>query len=1536
MKDADWSDGSEGMVQSGSATDETEAEKGACDGFLKEFDSVVVQQIDFRFQEIMCQKKDGNTSGESGRKSRHTKRCQKQSNCHSGGVLARKGGSGRGLEGGSLKKKLLQTVRVSFEDDAKEDEEKGEATAEKNFEEGVSRLAFLDSRSASESSSPDRLIHHPRLDYTRHGFNDHQHPHPHPGHHLPSNRYPDPWGQGHKGHMYSSGSNTTTFEEVESLCLSRSSNDSSSLYKHQQLMNNLPRPGLGNGLGPHHGQFRNGRHLSRQNSGTSTSTSSGVLHEAADSQLGSGGSSGPPQENSKAGTFPDPRQQFDFSDHAFLDGMFRRVLEWNQAYAAMAMGREGSGGPFSPRSSSPLRSSPGRFAAVPPGTFPPPGFCQLPPECLRPRSASPVPPMPGNGSSPQSGPAQAGRRRGPPDSNKEKTMSPTSDITHVKKRRDLILPDEEDEFSFSRPSYSSRKPEVKARIAVTTHAGYTPTRSSLKQASSESMLSSMSSMSQSQDMGWREQFNHDWREAQHAIWREQADQGLGDPYVNPWRRTDPSQQMWREPLFHPPPPSHPPPSSARMMPPQMPGRGLNRGMSIESMTSLGMVSPPESYYGSSSQNPAEMMLMNLGFGGSAEGFLPERFLRDWYSKISHLGQYPVNPPRPSDNGASPYDSTYSPLGSHGARAPLPSKPSYKDLRSASDLHRRIGQPFNQSVVIPASQVCDPPETPTSLLPPSLGKESRSDRLKEYIEAYAQNMSNTTDARSVKIRQFACSRQKSLPSYLETLTEEEEVKSRSSWQKPQDGECRLQAFLREDSLSTASGQSDSQCTTSGGGSNYHSLMGSESDSLSGSDHVDYNQRMSQRRGVSCEQSVSAPYSQPVPIASRVLKLKMPNPAERRARLKSDSRNVDDEEVLPEAENQSQNRSLIHITSCTPEKTEQQQWSQTSDNQHMLSQREQDRETHRSCRSKSPNRFRSPKKRKNPGSPRHKSESLIKTKSTLGADSIIITEEECSGCIPVDRNCHGSLTPGCIDRNRLFVSHIPMESPVRRCHNSLYPQSTSILQTDFSQGAQSQGAQTQENCDGVLNRDHSDSLVSTESLEIADIFHNSGQTTNALLKERSVSKSEGGSAGIGGQGLVEPAMVSIVLEDVDGNLTDNLDSCDQHHQQPSEEEVQQDDFLQIPSCSPSTSLSPIPLSPVTVIEVSLDNQQDSIDTEDSFGSSKDHNDDEDETCDYENQAVQQICDCEQNETNYSEFSEGNERACGNEFSYSLPLSSDRSVKGGWRESGGMCDAYVDADDGSASPILLFSTVSPQTSTSSSPSVTALASKLSDAEVQADDGMLSPLAFLSQDDLLSDLIHNDCAEDLYLVSDQAIQSKDTDPDMDSGIIDSPTSSCLMSHDEELSAAELIQEEDLNQAFINAASIDDFCDKDFTNTEEARVFILSRFLLRGSDDSQSVKVNNKPETTSDSLSHVSFMLVILLSTYLVMMQQSQHKAVVTAEMRSTIECSHLTWITTNSTDLYCGQAILMKLTWSTCRGKFYHLSLMKKTIQFRQNCVL
>ncbi|XP_025090330.1 uncharacterized protein LOC112561806 [Pomacea canaliculata] len=657
-----------------------------------------------------------------------------------------------------------------------------------------------------------------------------------------------PWDEdnlriGSKGRQLSRGSSASTFDEVESLCLSKSSSDSFNLYR---------RHGVGVAAG------RGGKLLSRQSSTTSTSTSSGHPGEALDKRSQSTSTSGSVHEEGGMETL-DPRQQFNLGDPAFLDRIFRRVLDWNNMYGAAGGDMHGKGGGI--------------------GTGGGRNFGVLPPSMQAASRATSGSPM-------MHGSPALGRRA--KDMQAKKQMSPTSDITHVKRRRDLIIPDEDEEYPFA-PNSLRRPGDLKGRSGgKDSSVGSTTSVSSSKQISSDSFSMMSSGSSMSQDLNWRDQLVHGWREMTGQRYNEQpSSYGMF---------TRQGSQTWRDhPHYHHQQQQHPPPSTfhpiSGMMPPGfMPHPStFSRGMSVESLGSMGIPSPPaETFrYGNplqpfppnQMQNQAEMMLMNLGFG-SSDGFLPERFLRDWYNKVMRAQMQSQQQAAPAGAPLDAQDSLYGSASNlhnvDAVRGPqLPNrKPSFDDVGSASDLHHVVHHPSGRLMTSSAASHAssDSHDVAASNLPPVLDKDERIDRLKEYIEAYAQNMSTSSDSRTGRIRQFANARQKSLPLYLETLSEEDEGKARKAAFDPLDKESRLQAFLREDSFST-SGRSESHPSESSGPTSCEqSMCGSESDSMSGSDHQAYI-NYSRKHGVSGVSSVST-FGNPTPGVSHTLTLKVP--------------------------------------------------------------------------------------------------------------------------------------------------------------------------------------------------------------------------------------------------------------------------------------------------------------------------------------------------------------------------------------------------------------------------------------------------------------------------------------------------------------------------------------------------------------------------------------------------------------------------------------------------------------------------------------
>ncbi|ESP04200.1 hypothetical protein LOTGIDRAFT_171039 [Lottia gigantea] len=185
-------------------------------------------------------------------------------------------------------------------------------------------------------------------------------------------------------------------------------------------------------------------------------------------------------------------------------------------------------------------------------------------------------------------------------------------------------------------------------------------------------------------------------------------------------------------------------------------------------------------------------------------------------------------------------------------------------------------------------------------------------------------------------------------------------------------------------------------------------------------------------------------------------------------------------------------------------------------------------------------------------------------------------------------------------------------------------------------------------------------------------------------------------------IEPAMVSIILQDVDGNI-----------QMTSPVTVDQPDpsLLHIPM-SPSIS-SPIPQSPVTVIEVGLDNQLDSLDIDDATPRLNELNDQQEEEPELDD-LVDHLSD------------EALDAECA-----SLQLST--------------------SPEDSPSPLPSPLNISPHLFEDAGSSPTAYED--SSSGIQADDGSLTPLEKIQDCELHLEVIQ-DLGDEFYLVKEGRVQ--------------------------------------------------------------------------------------------------------------------------------------------------------------------------------------
>ncbi|PVD32964.1 hypothetical protein C0Q70_08412 [Pomacea canaliculata] len=359
-----------------------------------------------------------------------------------------------------------------------------------------------------------------------------------------------------------------------------------------------------------------------------------------------------------------------------------------------------------------------------------------------------------------------------------------------------------------------------------------------------------------------------------------------------------------------------------------------------------------------------------------------------------------------------------------------------------------------------------------------------------------------------------------------------------------------------------------------------------------------------------------------------------------------------------------------------------------------------------------------------------------------------------------------------------------------------------------------------------------------------------------------------------------MVSIVLEDVDGNVLDNEGSLDEdglrrlpyHH-----ESTPPDDLLCIPqSRSSSMSLSPVPLSPVTVIEVGLDNQQDSLDTEEGTGSSKDLSEPIDETEEERNDSdefnrevdlLPREADTLGSETDPGEFPPNIEISLEQRLSSALPFSDTQS------ESGfevvvprKVREVSVAADDGKCSPIFLFGMVSSRVSSpSASSSFSPLSSRQRNIASQADDGKLSPLVKVHDERILEALVENFHGNGYYLVKDCGAQCT-----ISEGMLDMSSEPDIVTTETEVfdsftQTARLIRYEMSSQTTpVSSSHVHSFSQTDLNTECESRsvspdfweyLGLEIPIRLRGTFESENVSLLNVPQNsaTADNL-HVAY----------------------------------------------------------------------------------
>ncbi|RUS72164.1 hypothetical protein EGW08_020080, partial [Elysia chlorotica] len=608
---------------------------------------------------------------------------------------------------------------------------------------------------------------------------------------------------------------------------------------------------------------------------------------------------------------------------------------------------------------------------------------------------------------------------------------------------------------------------------------------------------------------------------------------------------------------------------------------------VSSMDSVMNGAPPDGQFNVFSQpftpSHAERVLMGLGFG-AAEGFLPERFLKDWYNKISRaqsetsslVGNCPSEPrgisktdSRDTDFSAASFyanktaeqDGLVSSFQPHGVNTANNDKVSF---RSQPVLQR------HDSHVSSISSVLD---EAASYLPKGGDRSSRNERIGDYVAAHSSTTQNlpaggAINSRAMKMRQFASDRQKSLPLHLETLTEEDELRIRKSGLDPFDKEARLQMFI-SDTMSSSGRSTNSEQSRCGSNQ-------SESDSLS-----------------SCSELIDARVNSEIPEWQQ-----------------SQTFRKQQDQIPKQFQQVGRQPAKKSVGSMEEKKSSKSRKHQSSPK----NQNKKDKSPKRDLKNK-------PNEKVDLISVEDKKDLQVKAMDLKPANShdISVADQIKSEDISSENQ----------DNNK---------KPIGQNESTSFTES---LQNNATSNDSKKAAKNHEESHARSPRrsqpvNQSVSITSGESLEVADIMQNQmfafgrGSRTDGVHQGKHRGRRGTGSKhqAKGSNSppstpsddneqapsqrnpllkSIEPAMVSIILEDVDSD--ENKRSLDLGMM------PQEGNHLHIPSsrCSSSSSLSPIPQSPVTVIEVGqLDNQQDSLDTE-GTGSSRET---DDEVCSSEN--------------------------------------------------------------------------------------------------------------------------------------------------------------------------------------------------------------------------------------------------------------------------------------------------------------------------------
>ena len=254
-----------------------------------------------------------------------------------------------------------------------------------------------------------------------------------------------------------------------------------------------------------------------------------------------------------------------------------------------------------------------------------------------------------------------------------------------------------------------------------------------------------------------------------------------------------------------------------------PRSGLgSRTMSMESSSSsFESVQPEFSAYAGGGNMPglgrnaaraAEDVLMNLGFVGQ-DSFIPERFARNWYDKVqvarrkqmeAYQQQEIADMLEGLETSSRGHSGRSSPLRRHGSKSEFLHK---LDINSRNASMRRSR--FRRAATMLTYHEGSNKVNKAKILSQrsfekegSMEKQDSIDQLKFVLERQASILNTGMDHRR---KQFAGTRQKSLPLCLETLSEEDEGRSSkgTSFDKG-----RMKSFLEEEERMSRSSSKDS--------------------------------------------------------------------------------------------------------------------------------------------------------------------------------------------------------------------------------------------------------------------------------------------------------------------------------------------------------------------------------------------------------------------------------------------------------------------------------------------------------------------------------------------------------------------------------------------------------------------------------------------------------------------------------------------------------------------------------------------------------